>query len=91
MTTSVDAHIEGGGILATESVASTAPPEQQLVTKPAKRERPLSADKLRKRIDALQVKVEKLTAENKALKDQQKRLKSSYSRIHKIPKRNAAQ
>jgi len=87
MTTSADAHIETGGM---ESVASTvAVPEQQSgPPKPKnKSARPMTADKMMKRIEVLQGKVEKLLVENKELKKQHKILKSSMSRIHKIPKK----
>ena len=62
--------------------SATAPPA------PVKRKRasaPIST-KVQKRLDSLLAKVEKLTKENKVLKEERKTVRAANSRIHRIPK-----
>lgn len=90
MTASAEAQIDTAGM--NESVASTAaPPQPEDQTTVARatvqKKRRVDAVKLEKQVATLQGKIAKLLAENKDLKQQQKTLRSSMSRIHRIPKK----
>lgn len=73
---------------AVESVASTAAPEHRevLKVKTPKKPRQESSTKMKKRIEMLENKIERLTQQNKKLKEDYKVLKSSCSRVHRIPR-----
>jgi hypothetical protein len=63
--------------------STTAQPPAPIKKKRASAPLPV---KIQKRIDSLNAKVEKLTKENKVLKEERKKVKSASTRIHRIPK-----
>jgi len=66
-----------------ENVVATQPAQEQA----SKKKRPVFVPpKVQKQLDAMKVKHDKLIADNKALKKQLADLKSSHSRIRRIPK-----
>lgn len=81
--------------MSSEPVASVEIPAQPVQTtetvEPAKKKRTIFVHpKIQKQIDALKAKNEKLAADAKGLKQQIAELKSSHSRIRRIPKPSAA-
>jgi len=63
--------------------SATAPPPAPVKRKRASAPIPT---KVQKRLDSLLAKVEKLTKENKVLKEERKTVRAANSRIHRIPK-----
>lgn len=69
-----------------ESEASATAPPAPTKKKPTKEA--ALPKKIQKRLDVLLNKVEKLSAENKKLKEQYKVAKAATTRIHRIPKKS---
>ena len=71
--------------IATENEVIPSPPDA-----PKKASRPkkplIVPTKVQKKLDTLQAKIDKLSADNKALKDHISHLKTSNTRIRRIPK-----
>ena len=87
MPTSAEAQMHDANP-AVESVASTAAPEHRdsPKVKVPRKPRQESSVKMKKRIEMLENKIERLTQQNKKLKEEYKILKSSCSRVHRIPR-----